>query len=215
MIVLVLVCTPPPQVAVHALHALHALTTQSTGQGWVLQGCVSVRIGQGAPPLAAGVITVLVLVITPPPQVAVHALHALQALTTQSTGQGWVLQGCVSVRIGQGAPPNMAGVITVLVLVITPPPQVAVHALHALHALTTQSTGQGWVLQGCVSVRIGQGAPPLAAGVITVLVLVRMPPPQDAVQSLHRLQSLTTQSTGQGCSLQGIVSESIGQGVPP
>ena len=54
---MVAVWVPPPQVT---LHSLQAEMTQSTGHGCELHGCVRVRAGQAAPPLAAGVNTVAV-----------------------------------------------------------------------------------------------------------------------------------------------------------
>ena len=113
-------------------------------------------------------------------------------------GQGSVLQVCSSVSAGQGWPPLEDGVTTVRMRVRVPPPQLTEQGLHSLHSMTTQSTGQGGVLQDSVSVSAGQELPPLEDGVTTVRMRVRMPSPQLTEQGLHSLHSLTTQSTGQG-----------------
>ena len=122
---------------------------------------VSSNTGQAMPPFAAGVITVLVLVLVAvtPQASLLHALHAPHALTTQSTGHGALVRVSVSVNTGQAVPPFDAGVTTVLVLVlVASAPQASVlHALHSPHALTTQSTGHGVVLQACVDAGLGCG----------------------------------------------------------
>lgn len=68
----------------------------------MLQDCVSVRFGQAEPPFSGAVVMVLLWLRTPEPQERLHvpkgsqtqrerevALQAVQAETTQLTGQGW------------------------------------------------------------------------------------------------------------------------------
>ena len=77
----------------HWVQLLHSDISQFTGQACVLQLSVSTSVaGHGAPPLAGCVMTVLVLVRVPPPQVAEHSDHALQLDVSQFTGHGCVLQ---------------------------------------------------------------------------------------------------------------------------
>lgn len=57
----------------------------------------------------------------------------------------------------------------------------------------------GILVRVSVSVNAPQGKPPFDAGVITVLVLVRVDVgAHDVLQALQALQALNTQSTGQG-----------------
>jgi hypothetical protein len=76
--------------------------------------------------------------------------------------------------------PPKAGVGFVQVLVVVPPPQVA---LHGLHADQSPFTGQFCVLQSLLN-DPEQAAPPKAgAGLVQVRVWV--PPPQVALQTLQ------------------------------
>lgn len=68
---------------------------------------------------------------------------------------------------------------------------------HAPEA-SQQGIGQGSVLQGRLSCKAGQTVPPLAAGVMTERVKSWVPPPQGSEQPPEGVQSLTTQSVGQG-----------------
>jgi hypothetical protein len=97
----------------------------------------------------------------------------IKSLTLQSTGQGCVLHTSVSDSAGQGAPVPLWGTTTVRVLVLEPPPHVAVHGLKSEKSLTLQSTtGQGCVLHTSVSDSAGHSFPFPLFGVITVLNLV-------------------------------------------
>jgi len=79
--------TPPPHATEHAPKADHALTTQSTGHGCALHGCVFVKAGHAAPPFEAAFTIVAEAVCTPPPHVAEHEPNGLNSEMTQSTGQ--------------------------------------------------------------------------------------------------------------------------------
>ena len=74
----------------------------------MLQVSVSLSEGHGTPPYASWITMVLVRVCVPLPQVTVHVSKLDQADTTQSIGQGSVLQTSVSLRLGQSAPPYAA-----------------------------------------------------------------------------------------------------------
>ena len=132
--------------------------------------------------------------------VHVDADHSVHSPTTQSTGQAWVLQACVSDRAGHAAPPNAAGVTTTRERDWMPEPHDFEHvdADHSVHSPTTQSRGQAWVLQACVSDRAGHAAPPYAAGVTTARERDWMPEPHDFehVDADHSVHSPTTQFTG-------------------
>jgi hypothetical protein len=223
-VVTVRVCVwvPPPHIAEQADQSLQALTMQLTGVGhaWVLQAWLSLKAGQAVPPPEGWVTTVRVRVWVPPPQVSLQVDQSLQALTAQLTGttHAWVLQSWLSVRAGQAMPPFDAGVTTVRVRCWVPPPQVFEQTDQSLQALTAQSTGGGhaWVLQACMSLRAGQAAPPLAAGVMTTRVRPWVPPPQVFEQTDQSVQGPTTQSTGttHAWVLQAWLSLSAGQDLP-
>jgi hypothetical protein len=90
-------------------------------------------IGQIAPPLLTGLVTLYVLVLVPvlgtialiPSQVATQAFHSPQ-LPTQSTEQSVLLHvesiSVVLFAIGQVRPPLIAFVLTLYVLVLVPVP---------------------------------------------------------------------------------------------
>jgi hypothetical protein len=168
-----------------------------SAHAWVLQARVSLSGGQAVPPFIGGWVIVRVRVCVPPPQVLLHMLQSLHALTWQFTGMahGWVLQARVSRRAGQAMPPFIGCWVTVRVRNCIPPPQALLHMLQSLQALTWQSTGMahGWVLQSRVSLSGGQAWPPLVGGWVTVRVRVCVPPPQALLHMLQALQALTWQ----------------------
>ncbi len=83
----------------------------------------------------------------PLPQVLVQVDQVDHASTTQSTGHGCELQDDVSLVMGQAAPPNAGVVTTERARVVEPVPHVREQVDHGAHADSTQSTGQGCVLQ--------------------------------------------------------------------
>lgn len=87
-----------------------------------------------------------------------------------------------------------------LVLDCLPPAHVLSQVDQDVQSLITQSTSQVFKLHAFFSSKAGHEAPPLRAGVTTVLVRVWVPGPQGAEQSDHAPHSLTTQSTEQGIS---------------
>lgn len=190
---------PPLHSTVQFSNGPHAPTTQSMGQGWVLQGTVWFNsVGHAMPPYR-GSTTVLVRVVVPlGPQEAVQTDQRDHGLTTQSMGQGCVLQFIVSLSGGMGMPPYIGNVVTVRVRMMTAPPQETEHVAHGPQGVTTASMGQGCVLQGFVSVVMGQGMPPWRGDVVIALVWVVVPAPHVTVQVDHASHGATTQSIGQG-----------------
>ena len=83
--------TPVPQDLVQEDQVDQPETLQSTGQLWVLQ-TRSISDGHSSPPWAAAVFTLKTRVWTPVPQDLEQELQLAQPLTTQSTGQRWLLQ---------------------------------------------------------------------------------------------------------------------------
>ena len=98
--------------------------------------------------------------LVPEPQVAEHAVNAVQLETRQSTGQANLLQVLYSLVRGQDTPPCTLVVSTERLRFLVPVPQVAVQALYLDQAETLQSTGQGKLLQVLYSLSIGQVTPP-------------------------------------------------------
>lgn len=77
--------------------------------------------------------------------------------------------------------------------------------------------GHAGALHGDDCVKVGHWTPPLEACVVTVLVWVWVPVVPQAV-ALHELrgpQADTTQSTGHGAALHGVLFDSGGHGAPP
>jgi len=162
---------PPPHEAEQTDHAVHSETTQSTAHACVLHACSRFVSGHAAPPFDAGVVTVRVLVWTPPPHALEQAPHSDHDDTWHETAQTGAVHAWVSDRAGHAAPPYATGVVTERVRVWTPTaPHVDEHADHALQPPTWQSTGHAWTLHACVCVKAvhgGHAAPPLDGWVTT------------------------------------------------
>eukprot|EP01012_Entosiphon_sulcatum_P065557 TRINITY_DN9450_c0_g1_i4.p2 TRINITY_DN9450_c0_g1~~TRINITY_DN9450_c0_g1_i4.p2 ORF type:complete len:251 (-),score=19.30 TRINITY_DN9450_c0_g1_i4:288-1040(-) len=164
---LVRIVVPLPHVLSQTLQDDQSLILQSIGQGLALHVSSCVRSeGQERPPKAACVITERVLIALPPPHCTVQLDHNDQSDTTQSMGQGWVLQGRYSVTLGQAAPPNAAATRVGRVRFCCPPPHSTEQLPQLPQAPTSHGTGQGCGLQKTVSMRVsgdGQATPPFAA----------------------------------------------------
>jgi len=182
-------------------HVDHAPTWQCTAHGWVLHVWDSDKDGHAAPPLALRVITERVLIWEPPLHFAEHDDHDDHPLTTQLTGQAWVLHAFVWAKGGHALPPKATFTVMVRVCVWEPPLHGLVHADQDDHGPTAQCTGHGWVLQACCSDVAGQEAPPWADWVVTARVRVCLPPPHLAEQLDQVDQPLTAQLTGHACVL--------------
>ena len=156
---------------------------QSMGQAKGMQVVVETRVGQPRPPKAvAAVRTERVLVLDPVPHDLVQAPYLVQAETLQSTGQAWQLQ-TRSCSEGHSSPPWEAAVFTTKVRDWTPVPQDLEQAVQAFH-VSTQSMGQGWVLQSRRDQGVGQARPPWAGRLTTERVLDWRPPPHFSVQEV-------------------------------
>ena len=208
---------PPPQSVLHTPHAPHTPTSQSTGQSFVPQLLCSLKPGHTSPPYAAFTFTTRLRDCTAPPQLAVHAAQADQSDTSQSTGQGAVLQLRVSFRLGQLVPLCAAGVSMSRNLVCIPVPHTAVQVPHASHSVTAQCTGQGLVLQRSTSRNTSGHGSPRCMGCTVTRRSCRCVPwgPHDELHSVQGDHSLTSQSMGHGCTLHGRVLLSGGHSRPP
>lgn len=133
----------------------------------MLHDCCCDTTGQAVPPKAGAVSTRRDCTWVPPLHDLEHGVHADHPPTTQLTGQGWVLHGCVCDKTGHPLPPKATLRTTDRVCVCEPPPQVLEHADHDDQPLTSQLTGQGCVLHACDSDKAGHATPPWAAAVMT------------------------------------------------
>ena len=129
---------PPPQVFVHVSHAPHADIAQSTAQSWPLHTRLSTSAAHGAPPCAGGVRTCRECDWAPPPHVCVHSPHALQADSSQGTGQACAPQCRLCESVGQRLPPALACRTTSRLRDWDPVPHVFVHAVQAVNDETSQ-----------------------------------------------------------------------------
>jgi hypothetical protein len=120
---------PVPQVRVQALKEVQVETLQSTGQPKVLQVLMVLVAGQAIPPWRAWLTMERLRFLVPEPQVAEHAVKAVQRVYLQSMGQPKVLQLRELDKVGQRTPPCLTSVMMERALVLEPVPQVLVHAL--------------------------------------------------------------------------------------
>jgi hypothetical protein len=120
---------PVPQVAAQAVKEVQAETRQSTGQWKVWQVLMNLVMGQVIPPWRCMLTMERLRLLVPEPQVAEHAVKAVQAVTLQSMGQPKVLQLRELDKVGQRTPPCLTSVMMERALVLEPVPQVLVHAL--------------------------------------------------------------------------------------
>ena len=102
---------------------LQLLITQCTGHGCEPHTCVSEKSGQDFPPAAMATTKLRVRMLKPPPQVREHADQALKEVTSQSTGQKWILHALFSCRCLHAMPPFAGCCVMVRLRVVVPPPQ--------------------------------------------------------------------------------------------
>lgn len=141
-------CTPPPQWPLHVDHAENDDIRQSMGHIAAEHTRTSCSVGHTCPPRAAWVMMLRTRLCVPLPQVAVHALHAANAETSQCTGHGPSEHGLCSCSGGHTAPPFFVCSTTVRMRKCVPPePQVEEQSLQAVQGETAQSTGHADVLQ--------------------------------------------------------------------
>ena len=118
---------------------LASVTLHGTGHvpTWHVSSCS--RGPQDAPPKRATACVTLDRVLFPGPQAVLHELHSLHSLCLHACGHSCVLHAIDFVN-GAHLPMPTAGVVTVLVFVISPPPQVQEHFPHSEdHSDTRQS----------------------------------------------------------------------------
>ena len=104
-----------------------------------------------------------------------------------------MLQVWVSASGGHTCPPLAAGVVTARARPCVPPPQVFEHGVQSVQGPTAQLTGTTHAigLHASDSVSTGQDFPAFSAGLVTVRLWLRVPPPQSFVQADQGPQALT------------------------
>ena len=170
--------------------------------------------GHAAPPPEAACVMTRVRVISPSPQVALHADEAVHPDTRQATGQECSLQPLLSKSVGHAAPPSAVGLTISRTRCWEPLPHSSVQLPQGCHPPTTQSTAHGTTLHSADSVRSGHALPLPDDSTIIVRECVLMPPPHAKEQLSKIPHSDTTQSMGQPWVLQGRDCSKSGQGAP-
>lgn len=151
----------------------------------------------------------------PAPHVVLHSDQDEKSDTVQLIGHGTKLHTADCVSGGHGLPPLAGTVTTDRVCVLVPLPHDVEQFENSPQSDTTQSTGQGSVLQGWEDSRLSHWFPPWAGARLTVRVRVWVPPPHDTGQTLYGPHSDNSQCTGHSFSWQSRVSESGGHLAPP
>jgi len=189
-----------------------------TGWEWLMQSEVSLpRPSHGFPPCSS-LCLARTRALVPLPQLTEHICQSLHCCHWQSMAHGCVLQGsCAFASSEHGGPPYCASFTLSRVRVRTPPPQVWLQSVQLLQEPHSQATGQGFVLQGCVSRGLSRHVlPPWFDCVRTLRSRKEVPLPQVCEQVDQRPQSDQTQSTGQSLVLQlSLASGAPSQGLPP
>mmetsp|Transcript_24542 Transcript_24542/g.58211 ORF Transcript_24542/g.58211 Transcript_24542/m.58211 type:complete len:255 (-) Transcript_24542:450-1214(-) len=190
-------CVPSPQVAVQPFQGVQSPHSQSTGQsmGAHMSSFVCCSFsGHGNPWPCACVTTPRDLCWLPPEHVAEHSDQSVQADTTQSTQA--LVQFTSSPVSPQAAPPAK-GWAMMLRLLCCLPEQKGVQGVQPLQSVIWQSTGQAILsLQSSTWVSLPEHLrPPPSCCTATDLTRRRLPPSQDAVQSLQAVQECHSQST--------------------
>lgn len=151
----------------------------------------------------------------PVPQDLVQAVQMPYRDTLQSIGQAWKLQALSSEAGRHERPPYLAGLLTLLVRLCSPTPQEWEQVPQLDQPVMMQFSGQLWKLHAWVWRRAAHWTPPYAAATRMLRVRDWYPVPQDLEQAAHLLKAVTTQSTGQLCTLHGCVWVSPGHLWPP
>jgi len=185
------------------------------GQAKVLQGTLTLWIGQVAPPCWAGVITERDLVFEPVAQDLVQAVYSDQPETLQSMGQAKVLQVAVAWGVLQATPPFSADVITERSLDLRPEPQDLSQAPYLDQPESLQSMGQANLAQARNSALCLQSMPPLAAAKRMERVRCWLPVPHEAEQAVQVDHMEILQSMAQAKVLQVVVWALVPQATPP
>mmetsp|Transcript_77670 Transcript_77670/g.173817 ORF Transcript_77670/g.173817 Transcript_77670/m.173817 type:complete len:337 (+) Transcript_77670:234-1244(+) len=194
---------PFPQVFVHADQRPQSDQRQSTGQPSVLHAIVASPCPwQFLPPLAAGVETLRLRTIEPPPHVLLQFVHGLQLFHSQSTGQPSTLQSCSSLSVPvQSVPPFAASKAFCRLRMVLPPAQLLVQSDQLPQGVHSQFTGQPATLQLIDSLsEPSHCLPPFNDWTKMVRFLSVWPPPHVAEHPGHSDQSLHKQSMTHGSS---------------
>ena len=181
--------SPPAHTLEHNDQLPHAVTSQSTGQGCILQWrtcCTALH----APLWDAALTTLLLRVCVPGTlpqpcwQDRVHVDHSVQS--PSSHGAGIVVHACVlhavvcTRPLGPGhsaAPLPNAGCTIERRRVFSPPSHGLSHSPYEPQAARTQSTGQACSLHAADCSRAGAAWPPWRAATTTLRWRRRWPPP--------------------------------------
>lgn len=196
---------PLPHALEHAVHAPHTPTRQVQAEPDV-HVCVSVSAGHAVPPLAAGVATVRVRCCWPLPHVCEHADQPLHGFTAQLVAHGGETQFSVSTVVPH-APPHCAAVVVVRPRERVPSPHDTEHADQPVQPVCEHGCGQHGSWHESSSESGGHAMPPLAAGVVTVRVRVRVALPHVTAQADHVDHGATWQLTGQAVAKQAALSD--------
>lgn len=165
------------------------------------------------PPFAAGRVTPRERVLEPMPHALLHALHAFQLDTVQSTGQPMSVQERVA--SGWQCPPCRAGLVIGRVRFCVPAPHDFEHELHPPQLPTSHGTPHGCSLQPRDSVSSGHTYPPKRSCISTLRVRPDCPLPQLFVHVVQAPHCDTRQCTGQAPGLQWRCSVLGAQAKPP
>jgi hypothetical protein len=202
----------------HVLQADHApFHAQSTAHVCVLQDCVSALCGHDVPPFSGGVF-VRERDWAPVPHDLVHVLHCDQSPSSQFLGHSkelqvrsvwWNSRASTAARevvvlynSQQSRPLPDLGVVYVALRVCTPWPHDVLHVVHGPN-VAVQFTSHDCGLQSSLSsTSPRQTTPPWSPGVTIERERDRTPPSHARVQGVQPDQSLHSQLTAQGFSLQ-------------
>merc|ERR1719158_1542315 len=120
-------------------------------------------------------VTVLVRLFVPSPQVALHAVQSSQSLNMQGTGQSFFLHFSDASLASSHVPPCCASAVTVRERVRVPGPHSLLHALQSPQSLNVQGTGQSLSLHSSESSLGSSHEPPCCASIVTVRERVFVP----------------------------------------
>jgi hypothetical protein len=206
---------PVPHALLHPPQPPQLETRQSTGHLLALQEAVDLEFSHFFPPFLACCVIFRVFVFEPPPQVLEHLLQEDHAECLQLTGHALVLHTAFCDVAEHLSPPNFGCVVTLRALDLMPPPHFLLHELHFAHEPILQLTGHFFVLHFCDFLSAGHFLPPLAALVVTLRLVVCVPPPHFLEHDGQPAHGDTAQSTGHFFVLHTLDWASAGHLFPP
>jgi len=157
---------PPLQAAEQSVQADQEDRTQSMGQACVLQTWEAMGLAEATSATQSASLPsehVTARVWTPPP----HETEQADQAPACQLGHTCVLHDWERLSTSHCLPPNWGCVAMVRVEVCLPPPHRDVHVDQADQLDSSQSMGQGCVLQSKVTDSSGQAAPPKASATTT------------------------------------------------